>query len=383
MAAVLAYTVIFNPGKMVSAQESQLQPAEFLRIGSLLLDVGDYSTPCVTDWNGDGRKDLLVGYRPADKVAVYLNSGSDADPVLTNYSNAQAAGADLWLPSTACGAPAPFVGDYNGDGKRDLLVGSGLDGYVYFYANTNTDAAPILSPGVPLMVETNVLTVGYRATPCLGDWDGDGLNDLLCGNGDGYVVFFKNVGTVASPAYSAGTRIQASGADLNLGIRSVVRVFDWDGDGIPDLVGSSQTGVYCCRNIGSKSSPALQAPVALRVPVNGMGLTPINIGSRMRLELVDWNNDGVMDLLLGDAAGNVAFFEGYRFAFSSMAVQPSGGWLLQWNSAPYLNYDVLVGQSVNAITNVVTTNLPSAGVSTSWTNPVPASRAFYRIRIAQ
>ena len=34
---------------------------------------------------------------------------------------------------------------------------------------------------------TSALSVGYRAAPCVYDWDGDGLNDLLCGNGDGYV----------------------------------------------------------------------------------------------------------------------------------------------------------------------------------------------------
>ncbi len=380
--ALLPMLLAASLGQVASAQEIQLRPAQFIYAGAAYLDVGDYAIPCVADWNGDGRKDLLVGYRSADKVALYLNGGSDNSPAFTNFVNLQAGGVDIHLPSTSCGAPAPFVCDYDGDGKRDLLVGDGYYGYVYFYHNTNSDATPILDTGVRLMVGSSPLTVTNRATPYIYDWDGDGLKDLLCGNGDGNVYFFKNIGTAQSPAYAAGTRIQAGGVDLNLGIRSVVRMFDWNGDGVKDLVGSSQTGVYWCKNVGTDSSPILLAPVALRVPVSGMGLTPINIGSRMRLDLVDWNDDGVMDLLLGNANGNIAYFEGYRFAFTAIAGQ-SGQCAMQWNSASYLNYHVLAGQSINAMTHMVATNLPSGGKTTRWTNSISESEQFYRLQIAQ
>ena len=263
-------------------------------------------------------------------------------------------------------------------------MGSGTDGCVDFYRNTNTDATPILDTGERLVVGSDPLTATNRATPCVYDWDGDGLDDLLCGNGDGHALFFRNTGTTQSTACAAGIRIQARGLDLNLGIRSAVRMCDRDGDGVKDLVGSSNTGVYWCKNIGSDSSPVLLAPVTVRIPVSGMGLTPINIGSRMRLHLADWNNDGVTDLLLGNANGNIAYFEGYRFAFTAVAGQ-SGQWAMQWNSALYLNYHVLAGQSINAMTNMVATNLPSGGKTTCWTNSISEteSEQFYRLQIAQ
>ena len=56
-------------------------------------------------------------------------------------------------------APAPWVCDYDNDGKRDLLVGDGASGYVYFCRNTNTDANPILDTGVRLVAGGNPLTV--------------------------------------------------------------------------------------------------------------------------------------------------------------------------------------------------------------------------------
>ena len=72
--AVLLSTVVCLFGARVEADSIQLRPPEQLLVGTVPLDPGDYAIPCVTDWNGDGRKDLIVGYRYADKVAIFLNS---------------------------------------------------------------------------------------------------------------------------------------------------------------------------------------------------------------------------------------------------------------------------------------------------------------------
>ena len=381
--ALLLVTLTPNLAPVARSQPPQLRPAQLLYASGAPLVPGSYAIPCATDWNGDGRKDLMVGYQSAGKVALYLNAGSDASPVFTNFVNLQAGGADITHISGGCGAPAPFACDYDHDGQRDLLVGDGANGYVYFYRNTNTDSAPILAPGVALMVGASPLSVGSRATPCIYDWDGDSLSDLLCGGGDGYVVFFKNTGTAQAPAYAAGSRIQAGGADLYLGYRSVVRIFDWDGDGVNDLVGSSTDGVYWCKNVGSSSSPSLQARVALNAPVSGSGLQPIQTGGRMRLDLVDWNNDGTIDLLIGNLVGTVSYYEGYPFGFTQMDVVLPGQHVCEWNSAPYLAYHVLAGDSAGGITNLAATNLTSEGTTTRWTNSTAGGQQFYRLQIAQ
>lgn len=53
------------------------------------------SAPCVTDWNGDGKKDLLVGCFYNGNVYLYLNSGSNSSPVFTTGSKLQADGAEI------------------------------------------------------------------------------------------------------------------------------------------------------------------------------------------------------------------------------------------------------------------------------------------------
>jgi hypothetical protein len=211
-------------GFPLNAEPIQLRPAEYVRTNGMPLNPGAQAIPCVADWNGDGLEDLIVGYRYADKIAVYLNSGSASSPVFTSLVNLQADGVDLCHPSVGCGAPAPWVCDYDRDGRRDLLVGTGAEGQVYFYRNTNTDAAPQLARGVQLLLNGAPLSVGARATPYLHDWDEDGRPDLLCGDANGRVHLFLNEGTAESPAYARDRLIEAGGAVLNLGYRSALRV---------------------------------------------------------------------------------------------------------------------------------------------------------------
>ena len=54
--------------------------------------------PCVADWNGDGKKDLIVGQLMSGKIRLYLNEGSDAAPKLGEVQFMQAGGKDISLP---------------------------------------------------------------------------------------------------------------------------------------------------------------------------------------------------------------------------------------------------------------------------------------------
>ena len=53
--------------------------------------------PVAVDWNGDGKKDLLVGQFLGGKIHLYLNKGTDADPKLTDAGELQAGGKVISL----------------------------------------------------------------------------------------------------------------------------------------------------------------------------------------------------------------------------------------------------------------------------------------------
>jgi len=55
--------------------------------------------PWVADWNGDGRKDLLVGQFVGGKIALYLNEGTDAAPRFGSGRFLEAGGKEISLPA--------------------------------------------------------------------------------------------------------------------------------------------------------------------------------------------------------------------------------------------------------------------------------------------
>jgi hypothetical protein len=61
------------------------------------VDVG-HATPYVVDWDGDGKKDLLVGQFGDGKLRIYLNKGTDAQPKFDRFTYLQAGGKAASIP---------------------------------------------------------------------------------------------------------------------------------------------------------------------------------------------------------------------------------------------------------------------------------------------
>lgn len=58
-----------------------------------------HANPLITDWNGDGLKDLIVGQFSGAKLRYYENSGTNAAPVFTEFTYMQSDGSDISLSS--------------------------------------------------------------------------------------------------------------------------------------------------------------------------------------------------------------------------------------------------------------------------------------------
>lgn len=141
-------------------------------------------------------------------------------------------------------ASAVHVFDWNGDGTPDLIVGD-IGGYVYLVPNEGTAQAYAFGKEMKLQADGKDIHVGGDAGPFVADWDGDGKPDLLVGAGDGSVTLFRNIGTRTKPVLAAGEILVPPGEanygpdapkEARRGVRSKICVVDWNGDGLLDLL---------------------------------------------------------------------------------------------------------------------------------------------------
>jgi len=87
------------------------------------------SSPAVLDVDGDGRKDFITG-NTYGELLFYVNVGTDEAPLFSGYVNVEADGVPIDLPGTP--RSRPCVCDWTGDGRVDVLIGAG-DGLVRLY----------------------------------------------------------------------------------------------------------------------------------------------------------------------------------------------------------------------------------------------------------
>ena len=204
------------------------------------------------------------------------------------------------------------MADIDGDGNQDLITGC-FEGIAYVLRGTEQGfekATPLtFAGGAPLKVgqywdyedkkwQKLEEDLGIAATPV--DWDGDGDLDLVLGTSEGQMLLSMNEGTATEAAFTESlVKVQAGGKDLLIPSKHAFPVIgDWDGDGLWDLISGSYDGaVYWFRNTGQKGAPRF-AEAAMLVPASDG--KPDSPGKRVQVAVVDFDDDGDADLLLGD-----------------------------------------------------------------------------------
>lgn len=301
------------------------QEADDVKIGAL-------ATPVSYDWDGDGNDDLIVG-DSSGRISFIKNLDGGDPPKWDAPKPLKVDGEEIRIQAGKNGSvqgPAeakwgytvPMVADWNHDGLPDILINS-IWGKVMWYENVGTRTNPKLAESRPIEVEWegetpkpewnwwdpegDDLVTQWRTTPYVTDFNGDGLNDLIMLDQEGYLSFFERKKINGELKLLPGKRIfKGEKGSLQLSTKSAgdsgrrkFTMADWTGDGKLDLLVDS-SNVKLLKNVGTKKEP---------FQFENMGDISEGelAGHTTSPTIVDWDNNDVPDLLIGAEDGHLYY----------------------------------------------------------------------------
>jgi hypothetical protein len=284
----------------------QYQQNDFLQ--NDMIDHGLGSIPIIFDQNGDGINDLLIGnffrYKPVlakeSCFQLFQNSGTLTAPVF-NFADDDY----LQLTNQSFGFKShPAIADLDNDGDVDLVIGL-ENGTLISYTNTAGASAPcnFANPIVLTDQSGTVISVQDYAAPQLFDLNKDGLVDLIIGKKSGELVYYENSGTTSNAIFSL------KNAHLgNVDIASTP-----DGYAAPHFfsindtthlfVGAYDGQLHYYNQIDNQLDTASSFHLVSHSFLN------IDVGLYSTFWTNDIDNDGLLDLFIGQDLGGISHLE--------------------------------------------------------------------------
>lgn len=330
------------------AFEDRYHEPELLQAGGKPIDVFGRPSPNFADFDNDGDLDLLCG-EFLDGFTYFQNVGTRSQPKYAAGKRLTYQGKPLVMDLEMI---VPSAVDWDHDGDIDLIVGD-EDGRVAFIEHTGkvTDGMPEFLPPRYFQQQAADIKFGALATPCGYDWDGDGDDDIICGNTAGYISFIENLSSPgdSSPRWAAPQLLKAAGQVIRIqaGPNGSIQgpceakwgyttqtVGDWDNDGLPDLILNSIWGkILWYKNIGTRKKPKLAAAQAVQVAWPSTPPKPKwnwwnpegnNLVTQWRTTpvLTDWNQDGLTDLIMLDHEGYLCLWERKKTGQQTVLLPP-------------------------------------------------------------
>lgn len=321
-------------------QKLFMQKADLLKCGALC-------TPVSADWDKDGIDDLIVGNaagelmffknltggpNPSWAAPVPMTSGGKPLRIMAGYNGSiQGPVERKW------GYTVPCVADWDGDGELDIVMNQ-IFGKIQWYKGDGTlnlseaKNVEVDWQGTPLKPVWNWWNPGpmdlvtqWRTTPCVVDFNNDGLPDIVMVDTEGYLAFYKRRqdGMLDPPKrifhcencsnyHNMNGVINSEPGLLLLNDRLAGRagrrkicVLDWDQDGMPDIIVDSKMGACWFKGISGDAGH-------YNLRYMGDLCSTVLEHHTTSPTIVDWNTDGVPDLLLGAEDGHIYYIPHYH-----------------------------------------------------------------------
>ncbi|RMG82325.1 MAG: T9SS C-terminal target domain-containing protein [Bacteroidetes bacterium] len=264
--------------------------------------------------DGDSDKDLIVGDISA-KILIALTNGGDS-------SFADMVSVDTLFPADNPVQmdvfPAGYYVDVDNDNIKDLIVSPNatntIENYqsAWFFKNNGTDNNPAFQFIQNNFFQSQMLEFGTASFPAVTDINQDGLDDIIVGNYgyyangsfNGRLAYLQNTGNLQKPKFKLVTDDFMLIGFYNY--NALAPAFgDLDGDGDQDmLIGELSGKLHYFENTSGAGNPA-------NYVLASSSYFGIDIGDNPVPQIVDVDNDGLLDLLIGERGGTINFFKNY------------------------------------------------------------------------
>lgn len=274
------------------------------------------STLLTLDIDNDNDKELIVGDLSFNNLNLLYNGGSNTSAFIVAQ--------DTFFPKNTTVAdipifPASFWMDVDNDGLKDLLASPNSDqtgedyDAVWFYKNTNTNELPEFEFVQKDFLVEDMVDLGRDAHPVFLDYNADGLLDLVVGNSSFYlpanekaprIYLFENTGTATSPKFNLVDddylEFSQYGGSSITGPSPTFGDLDNDGD-LDILIGDKSGALFYGENTAGVGNPVAFGNLQYEY----MGL---DIGQNAVPQIVDLDRDGLPDIIAGGRRGLVSYF---------------------------------------------------------------------------
>lgn len=294
--------------------EFTLQTKSFLQVE--MLDFGSQANICIIDMDNDNLKDLIVGnygyyqssyysegnflhsiYR--SRIDLYKNTATATNPVFQLWKKDI---GNFWKENQIGLSPA--IMDFNNDGKVDILSGNS-QGKLMLSLNLGNYNFEI--------TDTNYLNidVGDFSYPQLFDLDRDGMKDLIIGEKNGNINYYKNEGSTQHPYFVFVTdslgKVNVSDYSLSYYGYSSPYFFKDGDDNTKLLVGSEKGIIYYFEDIDNNLNGKFTTSDGLAQLLDTTNVS-FDRGIRTSAAIADLNMDNKLEMLVGNYAGGIEYF---------------------------------------------------------------------------
>lgn len=269
-----------------------------------MLDFGRSAGPVAADVDADGDMDLLIGnagYRNASgplpaRLSWLENTGLPAPRFVLRDTDYAGISA-LGLVEAR-----PAFGDLDGDGDGDLLIGD-QDGRLHFYRNTGTPDSPVWSLAEE---DWQGIDVGANAVPQLLDLNADGLLDLIIGEKNGNLNRYDALPGSGDAVFVlqdgnwGGVDVRDGGA-FGIGQAAPWLFASPQADRFEVLVGANGGRIHYYNNVHPDIGP---------FALYDSNFAAYGEGARAMPAMADFDGDGLGDLVIGNSSGGLVWYQG-------------------------------------------------------------------------